>query len=189
MAQGLVVVYPSVLVFWLIIHTNIERWRKVGKRAYWIASIGFPVLGGAVAYFRGQIFSIQWQMGPIMKTLGAVAFAGSLAFGLMGRKMIPTRTLIGLPEIAPERTLQQRQPLLQSGIYARTRNPIYLAHWLLILSMAALTGYAANWALFALDCVVLPFMIRAEQNELRKRYGAEYEDYVRRVPPFFPKLT
>ncbi|MBI4473393.1 MAG: isoprenylcysteine carboxylmethyltransferase family protein [Acidobacteria bacterium] len=186
LAQGLVVVYPSVLIFWLIIHSNIDRWRSLGRRSYWIAATGLPVFGGSVLLFRERIFSIQWQPGLVFQAIGAIAFIASLTIGYIAGQMIPTRTLVGLAELEPHKATQ---PLLQRGIYARTRNPIYLAHWLLILSMAALTGYAANWLLFVVDCAILPFMIRAEQKELRMRYGAEFEDYARRVPRFFPKLT
>ena len=174
------------LIFWLIIHSNIDRWRSLGRSSYWIAATGLPVFGGGVLLFRERIFSIQWQPGLVFQAIGAIAFIASLSIGYIAGQLIPTRTLVGLAELEPHKTAQ---PLLQRGIYARTRNPIYLAHWLLILSMAALTGYGANWALFVVDCGILPFMIRAEQKELRTRYGAEFEDYARRVPAFFPKLT
>jgi protein-S-isoprenylcysteine O-methyltransferase Ste14 len=76
---------------------------------------------------------------------------------------------------------------LTSGIYARTRNPVYLTHWLILLAFAAWSGYAANWLLFALDAVLLPLMIHAEEKELLDRYGSAFRDYMRSVPRFFPK--
>jgi protein-S-isoprenylcysteine O-methyltransferase Ste14 len=186
LAQGLVVVYPAVLVFWLILHSNIDRWRTVGRTSYWIASIGLPILGGAVLIFREPIFSLQWVMPSAIRIAGIAAFAASLVLGRIASRKIPLRTLVGIPELEPKRV---RQPLLDSGIYARTRNPIYLAHWLLIFAMAAITGYAANWALLAADCLLLPFTIRAEEGELRKRYGLEFEEYMKRVPRFLPRIT
>jgi protein-S-isoprenylcysteine O-methyltransferase Ste14 len=90
--------------------------------------------------------------------------------------------MVGLAEVKHE----NKQPVLDSGIYSRTRNPIYLAHWLWVLSAAALTNYAANWILFALDCAILPLVIRAEERELLARYGKEFAGYMRRVPRFFP---
>jgi len=55
--------------------------------------------------------------------------------------------------------------------------------------MAALTGYAANWILFAVDCFIIPLMILAEERELKDRYGAEFADYMRSVPRFFPRFS
>ena len=50
-------------------------------------------------------------------------------------------------------------------------------------------GFVANWIGFALDCIFLPFLIRAEERELLARYGSEFAAYMTRVPRFFPQLV
>jgi protein-S-isoprenylcysteine O-methyltransferase Ste14 len=185
-AQLIVALYPGVLIFWLIIHSNIEYWRRVGTKAYAYACIGFPAVGALVAYFQDELFSVQWRMSPVLVVSGVLAFVTACVFGWLAAQKMPWRTLLGLPELKPH---DYPQPLLNTGIYARTRNPIYFAHWLVLYAAAAVTGFAVSWALFALDCVVLPLMIREEQKELQRRYGGEYEAYRRHVPAFFPKLT
>lgn len=186
-AQSIVVLYPGVLIFWLVMHTHIERWRKAGKKAYWIASAGWPVTMAPLIYFHRDVFPPEWRM-PSAPIFFAGVFVLLLAFllGWQARHCISLRTLVGLPELEPRRN---KQSLIKAGIYSKTRNPVYLTHWLLILSAAAMTGFAANWALFVLDSIVLPFMIRAEERELLARYGAEFTVYMRRVPRFFPRLT
>ena len=186
LAQLLVVFYPGVLVFWLVMHTRIEHWRKVGKRAFWIASLGWPATAVPLIYFREEVFSAQWQPREGIVSLGIVTLVVSAILARKAGTKIPLRTLIGLPELEPQKN---RQPLIHDGIYSRTRNPVYLAHWLIIFSAAAISGFAANWVLFAVDCIVLPMMIRAEERELLNRYGSEFADYMRRVPRFFPKWT
>ncbi len=184
-AQGLVIVYPGVLIFWFIMHTRIDRWRKVGRKAYWIGAIGWPITVIPLWWYRERMFS--WVIDPgFLFWVGLFAFFLSMRYFRSASFQIPMRTLVGLPELEPQKI---KQPLLQSGIYSRTRNPIYLAHWLLIFAAAAMTGYVASWIFFALDSIVLPFMIYTEQNELRMRYGSEYEEYAGRTPPFFPKFT
>lgn len=185
-AQLLVIFYPGVLVFWLIIHSNIERWRKVGQRAFWIASIGWPLTAGPLLYFRAEIFALRWNMPHVVAGLGIIAFVVTLVLGWQASRSISRRTLIGLAELEPHKN---NEPLLETGIYSKTRNPIYLAHWLLIFFTAAITGFAANWILFALDSILLPLIVRVEERELRGRYGSEYAAYTRRVPRFFPRLT
>ncbi len=76
---------------------------------------------------------------------------------------------------------------MQAGIYGKTRNPVYLTHCLLIFAAAALSGYAANWVLFAIDVVFLFVLIKTEEKELIARYGREYLDYMRRVPRLVPR--
>lgn len=190
LAQLIVIFYPGVLVFWLILHTKIERWRKVGKGAYWIAAIGWPLTAGPLIYFRATLFQVQFPSlpppGPGLILLGLVVLAAGLTVATKASRIIPLRTLAGLPELEPQKNPQL---LLKSGIYSQTRNPVYLAHWLVILAASLISGYAANWMLFAADCLVLPLMIRAEERELLVRYGTEFADYMVRVPRFIPKWT
>jgi protein-S-isoprenylcysteine O-methyltransferase Ste14 len=189
-AQLLVILYPGVLIFWLIMHVRIEHWRRMGKRAFWIASIGWPLTAIPILYFREQIFApplyVSAGESMAMLLLGTTTLVVAVVLAFQAEKKMPLRTLVGLPELEPHKN---RQPLLNSGIYAKTRNPVYLVHWLLIFSAAAITGFVANWILFIIDCIVLPLMIRAEERELLNRYGSEFADYMSRVPRFFPKWT
>jgi len=114
---------------------------------------------------------------------GIIALLLAYRFGSLAARTISRRTLIGLVELEPQKN---PQPLMRSGVYRKTRNPIYLTHWLVIFSSAALTGYAANWLLLVVDCFLLPWMIRVEEKELGARYGAEFRAYMQRVPRFFP---
>jgi protein-S-isoprenylcysteine O-methyltransferase Ste14 len=182
-AQGIAIVYPGVFVFWFVMHTKIDRWRKLGRKSYWIAGIGWPVTAIPLLYFRTEIFSLRWTDSLVIQGLGVLALIVSLAVAGMASRVIPQRTLIGLAELEPHKG---KQPLLTAGIYSRTRNPIYFFHWLLVFSAAALSGYAANWIFFGLDCFILPLMIRAEELELLARYGSEFRLYMKRVPRFFP---
>ncbi len=186
LAQLLVIFYPGVFVFWFIMHTNIERWRKVGRRAFWIASIGWPLTAAPLIYFRNEVFPQQLPPHPVMLSLGVLTLAAGLVAARKASFRISLRTLVGLSELEPRKNTQ---PLIHTGIYSRTRNPLYLSHWLFLLAAALISGYTAAWILFAVDCVLLPMMIRAEERELLSRYGGEFADYMRRVPRFFPKWT
>ena len=186
LAQLLVIIYPGVLVFWLIWHTNIERLRRMGTRAYWIAGIGWPLTAIPLLYFRNEVFSAQWPARPISLVMGVLELICAIILLRKAGGKISARTMIGLPELDPQKNTQ---PMLDTGIYSRTRNPLYLSHWLFILAFAKISGYAANIILFGVDCAVLPLMIRAEERELLNRYGAQFKDYMQRVPRFFPKWT
>jgi protein-S-isoprenylcysteine O-methyltransferase Ste14 len=183
MAQVLVLLYPGVLAFWLIIHCNIERWRRMGSRAYSYATLVWPVTGAIILFFRASLFSLRWPPPAWLIALGVAALVAAAWLGALASRVISKKTLVGVPELKPQ---TNKQPLMRSGIYARTRNPIYLAHSLLIFAAAALTGFAANWGLLILDALLLPIMIRAEERELLKRYGAEYRAYMQATPRFFP---
>ena len=91
---------------------------------------------------------------------------------------------IGTPApVAPTRHL------VVSGLYRHVRNPMYVGVVLAILGQAlwfgnpALLQYAALlWAGFFL------FVLAYEEPELRRQFGAEYEDYRAQVPRWLPRL-
>jgi protein-S-isoprenylcysteine O-methyltransferase Ste14 len=188
-AQLIVIFYPGVLVFWIIFHNNIERLRRLGTRGYWVAAFAWTITAGPLIVFRREVFSLRWTppetVATILAGIGVIAFFVGVGVLYQASHHISFRTMVGLPELKPQ---QNRQPLLNIGIYSKTRNPIYFAHWLVVFSTAALSNFAANWIMFALEVVALPLLIRSEERELRARYGAEFMEYMRRVPRFFPHI-
>ena len=79
--------------------------------------------------------------------------------------------------------------LVDTGMFAHSRNPLYLANLLLFLGLAIVHG---GWARYL---VVLPFfvfaytgIIAAEERYLRDRFASAYADYCRRVPRWLPSL-
>ena len=184
-ARLVVIFYPGLIAFWLIIHSRIEHWRKVGKgRAYGTACLPWPVIAAVLGSLQQELFAYRWRMPSVVIALGFVALAWAFVTGYQASREIPHRTLIGLAEIEPD---SNRQPLLAAGIYSRTRNPVYFTHFLVILFTAMTTGYVASWALIVLVIVGDALMIRAEERELKARFGAPFEEYMRRVPRFVPR--
>jgi protein-S-isoprenylcysteine O-methyltransferase Ste14 len=188
-AQAIVIFYPGVLVFWLIVHNNIDRLRPLGIRAYWVAALAWAVTSGPLIYFRRDIFSVRWllphPLDRVLAAIGILALTFAALFLFRASRQISMRIMIGLPEVEPKKN---KQRVLNSGIYSRTRNPIYFGHWLLVFSAAAMTSFAANWIGFALDCIFLPLLIRAEERELLVRHGRDFAEYMRTVPRFFPRV-
>jgi protein-S-isoprenylcysteine O-methyltransferase Ste14 len=79
------------------------------------------------------------------------------------------------------------EALVTSGIYAHTRNPMYLGHQIALAGLALATRSPLAAALFAGH---LPwFDARAGEDEaaLRARFGGPYERYRRQVPRWFPR--
>ncbi|HXY23592.1 MAG TPA: isoprenylcysteine carboxylmethyltransferase family protein [Candidatus Acidoferrum sp.] len=86
--------------------------------------------------------------------------------------------------------LHKQEVLTTTGPYAHTRNPLYLGSAILALG----AGIATNsW--FSASILVLYFAVfysivmRREEEELLARHGAQFEEYARAVPLFFPRIT
>jgi protein-S-isoprenylcysteine O-methyltransferase Ste14 len=80
--------------------------------------------------------------------------------------------------------------LVTEGVFGHSRNPMYVGN-LLILSGMAVT--ANCWTTLLVAVPVTAFIYRAivaaEENYLRGRFGAAFDDYCRRVPRFLPRLN
>jgi protein-S-isoprenylcysteine O-methyltransferase Ste14 len=86
--------------------------------------------------------------------------------------------------------IRKNQNLAVSGPYAFTRNPLYLGSFVLGVGFTIASGVWWLGAAFAVLFlgIYLPVM-RVEAVDLTKLFGAEYEEYARRVPLFFPRPT
>ena len=156
----------------------------MGKRAYVYACMGWPIAGLPILFFRRSIFQVRWPTAWWMLVMGLLALLGAFRVGTEAARKISRRTLVGLVELEPQ---LNPQAVMQTGIYSKSRNPVYFTHWLVILAAAAISGYAANWIFFAVDSVLVAILIRIEERELIARYGKEFEEYIRRVPRFVPR--
>jgi protein-S-isoprenylcysteine O-methyltransferase Ste14 len=81
------------------------------------------------------------------------------------------------------------EELVTTGMYAHSRNPMYLANLFLLVGLAL----ASNSWVFVLVGVSLAVamhaaIIAAEEDYLRSKFGAEFERYCARVPRIFPRL-
>ena len=79
--------------------------------------------------------------------------------------------------------------LVVGGVYRHIRNPMYVAVTAILVGEALLLGvawlvlYAATFA-----AVTFAFVHWYEEPVLRRRYGAEFDEYRRAVPGWYPRL-
>ena len=85
---------------------------------------------------------------------------------------------------------QVASALNTGGIYSVVRNPLYLGNGLIFLG---LTLWVQNWLLivFYLMAFAMAYtlIILAEEEFLREKHGQPFEEFVTRVPAFFPRLS
>ena len=79
--------------------------------------------------------------------------------------------------------------LVQGGIYAHTRNPMYLGNLLIATGMSVVTGAPAAYVvLIPLFLFVYHAIMSTEEAFLHQKFGADYVAYCRRVPRLWPSL-
>jgi protein-S-isoprenylcysteine O-methyltransferase Ste14 len=77
--------------------------------------------------------------------------------------------------------------LVQGGVFAHCRNPLYLGNLLIVIGIAVMV-HSPLFYLIGVPFFVFAYaaIIAAEENFLRAKFGAEYEDYCRRVNRIWP---
>jgi protein-S-isoprenylcysteine O-methyltransferase Ste14 len=126
-------------------------------------------------------YSRQWQ-------LPQVAFFGQQYMGLVvtiaGLVLFPycTGVFFKHGKRTPLFTESQGH-FFTNGLYGYTRNPMYVGHILVILGVFVWTGYYLLLGYSILTWFILHlYLIAIEEPQLKKRYGADYESYLRAVP-------
>jgi len=90
------------------------------------------------------------------------------------------RKLSGEAELRPH---EHAQELVTTGLHARMRHPIYVAHLLNLAGWSMGSGLVVSFALLAVSALgTFPLMVWIEEQELEKRFGQRYREYKARVP-------
>jgi protein-S-isoprenylcysteine O-methyltransferase Ste14 len=186
LALIMVVTGTPTLFFWLVIHPFVRFWRRVGPG--WTYSVVWAImaLGMAIVYWsRKPLLAKEFGTNFPLMILGILCLASSIAFWLAIRRHLALKTLIGLPELAPDRHPSR---IITEGLYARVRHPRYGQFLLGLFGYALIANYLAVYVLCALWLPGIYVIVLLEERELRDRFGEEYEEYCRRVPRFVPRF-
>jgi len=179
------VVYSTIPLFWLMVHPRAHRWRASERSPFrvlvpaWIVMwVGIGALTGP--WRRAALYSAPWTWAP-----AALLFAAGMFIYSSSGAHFSWAQLGGLPEV---RTGHHDDRLVTTGIRSRVRHPVYLGHLCEMLAWSIGTGLVVCWLLTAFALVTGAVMIRMEDGELEKRFGAEYIAYRQRVHSVLPRL-
>ena len=80
--------------------------------------------------------------------------------------------------------------LVQGGVFALSRNPLYVGNMLIVVGLAlVIHAYAFYLIVIPLTVFAYSTIVAAEEAYLREKFGTQYEDYCRRVNRWWPRLT
>jgi len=147
----------------------IEKYRTQFSRIFGILLIIFIIFSKSLWEYKSPLFSsILFSIGLL---LAAIASLGRMwcSLYIAGRKITELVTV---------------------GPYSMTRNPLYFFS----LIGAFGVGLATETLLIPLIVLIAfawfyPSVIRHEESELRALHGKPFEEYVKAVPKFFPKIS
>ncbi len=179
------VVYSTIPSFWLMVHPRAHRWRARVRSPFrvlvpaWITMwVGMGALTGP---WRGvALYSTPWPWLPALALFAAGIFLYSRAGAHFSLAQLG-----GLPEV---RLGHPDDRLVTTGIRARVRHPVYLAHLCEMIAWSVGTGLLVCWLLTAFAIATGAVMIRMEDAELEKRFGQAFTNYRTNVGAVLPRI-
>lgn len=129
----------------------------------------------ALVWLQGTYLPVGPAPGGVVRALGLVLILGSLGvIGLVAWEFRRHRTTV-IPHLAPD-------ALVTSGLFAYSRNPIYLAD-AMIVAGCALRWHA--WPSLILVPLFMAFIARrfiaGEEARLRAAFGGAFDSYAGKV--------
>lgn len=185
LALALTVFMPPMLLYWCLLHPWVRFWRQIGPLPAMTALWGVVALGMAGLFaLRNQVQMGDYGTNPALFVAGVICLCLAAWLRRKLARHLTFRTLIGLPEIAPQR---YPQSLVTAGLYARVRHPRYLQILLALLGWSLLANHLASYAACSLWLPGVWAIALLEERELQRRFGRAYEEYCQRVPRFVPR--
>ncbi len=81
------------------------------------------------------------------------------------------------------KTFTDPDVLVDNGLFAHSRNPMYLGFVLLLVSVAILAGGLSAWiGPIVFGVMAEHWYVAFEEERMVARFGRDYENYYRRVP-------
>jgi protein-S-isoprenylcysteine O-methyltransferase Ste14 len=178
------VIYSTIPLFWLMVHPRAQAWRARSRSPFRVLIPAWITMWFGVAALTGPWRKVAFYSQPWTWLPAALLFAAGIFIYQRSGAHFTWAQLGGLPEV---RANNQNQRLVTTGIRARVRHPVYLAHLCEMLAWSVGTGLAVCWLLTAFAILTGAVMIGMEDAELEKRFGEEYERYRSAVPAVLPR--
>src|SRR5205085_7932264 len=133
------VVYATIPSFWFMVHPRANYWRSRKRSPYRVlvpAWVAMWIVGTLLTapWRHVVLYEARWSWIP-----GIALFAAGFWIYAQSGKVFSAKQLGGIPEVV-ENSREQR--LVTSGIRARVRHPVYLAHLCEMAAWGVGTGLA-----------------------------------------------
>jgi protein-S-isoprenylcysteine O-methyltransferase Ste14 len=155
---------------------------------------GFLVAAGRF-WFRWRntlfplLFLIVFLPGP--RVFGSALVAAAVGFAVAALGQVVRATTIGIEYVirGGRDGRVYAEDLVVAGLYRHVRNPMYVGNVLILLGVAlASDSWTCVLVAVPLFLGIYTAIVAAEEAFLAARFGAQYEEFVRTVPRWIPRL-
>lgn len=136
------------------------------------------VIALIAGYLFGHSLPLPWFGGiaaEVMFAAGVLMILGALAIDFAAMTTIHRAKTTVMPH-------RKVDHLVTKGVFAVSRNPIYVAHTMLVIGAGLISGIAWYFPLaFVAAYAAQKLGIEREEKHLESRFGKAYRDYKKRV--------
>ncbi|HEV2113502.1 MAG TPA: isoprenylcysteine carboxylmethyltransferase family protein, partial [Terriglobales bacterium] len=126
-----------------------------------------------------QLYSSPWAWIPALGLFGAA---------ISVYRRMPSQFGVANFSGHAELNVQSERRLVTTGMHARVRHPIYLAHLCTLLAFKIGSGLLVDYGLLVFALVTGAVMILLEECELERRFGDDWREYRSRTGAILPSL-
>jgi len=78
--------------------------------------------------------------------------------------------------------------VIRKGVFNLVRHPIYLSALLFYVALLVASFSLLAFGIWIVTVIFYIYISRYEEKLLKKRFGGEYEEYMKEVPMLFPRI-
>ncbi len=116
-----------------------------------------------------------------------VPLGAKIPFGILMLVLSGYLAKTGLSIVFGE--VREKPGVIRKSVFSVVRHPIYLSEVLLYLGLLILSISLAAAVVWIIAIAFLHYISRYEERLLLARFGEEYEQYMREVPMWIPRLS
>ena len=181
---------------YVLVTMAVPRWRvrrATGKEAILVPN------DDSVQGFIGRIFTLQFLLALVVLSVNALApqWSGYLLpavflekTGVLWTGLVLLHLSLAVVVVAQVQMSRswrvgfdesQRTALVLGGLFAHSRNPVFVGMLLTMLGLFLTQPNAITLLTLVMSWVVLHIQVRMEEDYLSKMHGAPYLDYLKKV--------
>jgi len=176
------IIYASVPSYWLLVHPFTGYWRSRQRSPFRALVPAWIAICLVLALITWPWHSQHLYQTPFAWIASVFLFALAISIYRRIGRDFGGANVSGRNQLSPS----AEQRLVTTGMHARVRHPIYLAHLCMLLGWTVGSGLLVDYALLVFALATGAVMIAMEERELEGRFGEPFKDYRQRVPAILP---
>jgi len=143
-------------------------------RLTFLALVGAVLLFSVFSGFYGYAAPINWLERDFVRWAGLALLAASLVWTAVAQMQMGASWRIGIDK-------KNRTELVQKGLFAVSRNPIFLGMRLALAGFFLTIPNAVTLLTLGLGDVLMQIQVRLEEEHLKGLHGEKYAEFCRAV--------